>query len=129
VVGCIRPGGFAEPFTRKMADLMRLYGSLKRLLNSMTPHHDQNLDDFCRAMFPSLVGMLSLWCDDRYLAQELAQGRWLESVVIGPGCRALTIPKLGSTGGVESRVLLVPSQGRAPSDIAVPAGPTEHPTR
>jgi RNA polymerase sigma-70 factor (ECF subfamily) len=52
---------------------MRLSGSLKRLLTRMTAHKDQNLDSFCRAMFPSLVGMLSLWCDDRYLAQELAQ--------------------------------------------------------
>lgn len=52
---------------------MRLFGSLKRLLIRMTTHRDLNLDDFCRAIFPSLVGMLSLWCDDRYLAQELAQ--------------------------------------------------------
>jgi RNA polymerase sigma factor (sigma-70 family) len=32
-----------------------------------------DLEDFCGASFPSLVGMLSLWCNDVYLAQELAQ--------------------------------------------------------
>ena len=39
----------------------------------MTQMQEQNLDAFCRAIFPSLVGMLSLWCNDRFLAQELAQ--------------------------------------------------------
>jgi RNA polymerase sigma factor (sigma-70 family) len=39
----------------------------------MTQDQDEALEDFCRATFPSLVGMLSLWCNDGYLAQELAQ--------------------------------------------------------
>jgi RNA polymerase sigma factor (sigma-70 family) len=53
---------------------MRLSGFPKRLPGeNMKPNQDLALEDFCRANFRSLVGMLSLWCGDAYLAQELAQ--------------------------------------------------------
>jgi DNA-directed RNA polymerase specialized sigma24 family protein len=55
-------------------DPMRLSGFPKRLLGqNMKLNQDLALEDFCRTNFRSLVGMLSLWCGDAYLAQELAQ--------------------------------------------------------
>jgi RNA polymerase sigma factor (sigma-70 family) len=34
---------------------------------------DAELTDFCRTEYPRLVGALSLYCADRYVAEELAQ--------------------------------------------------------
>lgn len=60
---------------------------------------DQELAEFCRAEYRRLVGSLSLYCRDRYLAEELAQDALVRVVSNWSAVR-----QLGSPSGWAHRV-------------------------